>query len=403
MPGEWSRATFQYDPVGQGHTFDFILDKLESFLLQTGWERPSWDTGLLVQSLTPGNANESRYFIRTDRNTQDRWRYTGDAVTQHGGIVISYQANSTGAGVETGPQIVIQTFLQNTAASGVQISTQDVISGSGSNFRFGSIRLSIDNTTINSYLVYGGEDGLYLESGANGLPTNLGHGAIMTFGAIPEFHGTRDIAVQWTAQGLVLDFTRNCKFTVDRNDRFVTNDGTNKNFTASLQPQTPRGTASIFSTAGTIENQRAYYVGAQDNFLSMGVGGSAATTAVDVASSATQSMLHAASFGLINTPLDGRFRISPLVMRQHLAHVQVGVSSSSASNNVAPSSSALNLLDARHLRRVFRFGAVDYTLLPYVNIVDVVSGATYRVLRIDDNGRFSQLGVEVPLTPPLVL
>lgn len=403
MPGEWSRATFQFDPVGQAHTFDFILDKLESFMLQTGWERPSWDTGLLTQTLTTGAATESRYFIRTDRNTQDRWRFTGDAVTQHGGIVISYQASSTGVGVETGPQIVIQSFLQNTAASGVQVSTQDVISGSGSNFRFGSIRLSIDTTTINSYFVYGGEDGIYLESGANGLPTNLGHGAVMTFGAIPEFHGTRDLAVQWTAQGLILDFTRNCKYTVDRNDRFVSNDGTNKNFTASLQPQTPRGTASIFSTASLIENQRTYYIGAQDNFMSMGVGAATAATNADIAASASQSMVHAASFGLINTPLDGRFRVSPIVMLQHLAHVLVGVSSSSVSNNVAPNTTSLNLLDIRHLRRVFRFAAVDYTLLPYVNIVDVVSGATYRVLRIEDNGRFSQLGVEVPLTPALVL
>ena len=207
----------------------------------------------------------------------------------------------------------------------------------------------------------------------------------------------------WTAQGLVLDFSRNCKFTEDRNDRFVSNDGTNKNFTASLQPSTPRGTTSVFSSVGTIENNRAYYIAAQDNFLSMGVGAADVLLTSDVAAGATQSLKFAASFGLINTPLDGRFRISPLAMTQHLAHVEVGVTSTSSSNNIAANSSSVNVLDVRHLRRVFRFAAVDYTLLPFINIVDAVSGATYRVLRIEDNGRFSQLGVEVPLTPPLVL
>lgn len=416
MPGEYNRATFQYDPVGLGHTFDHVMDKIESFLLQSGWERPSWDTGSLTVTLSTGagpsfgtkNSTESRFFRRTDRNTQDRWRFTGDAITLHGGIVVSYD-NSASVGSETGPQIVIQTFIENAAATGVyavstvpQVTT-DAISGSGSDVRFGSIRLSLDNLAVNNFFLYGGEDGLYIEEGSNGLNTNLGHGMVMTFGPIPELHGTRDFATNWTAQGLVADFRRNCKFTASRNDRFVSNDGTDKNFTASLQPITPRGTASIYSLSGTIESNRAYYIGAQDNFFGTGVGGTAATTAVDVASLLQVSCKFAASFGLVNTPLDGRFRISPIVMLQHLAHVQCGVTSASGSNNVASATNNLQLLDVRAYRRVFRIAAVDYTLLPFVNIIDAVTGATYRVVRIDDNGRFSQIGIEVPSTPALVL
>lgn len=411
MAGEWNRATFQYDPVGLGHTFDYVMDKIESFLLQSGWSRPSWDTGSITTTLNTGAgpgfgtkaSTESRFFIRTDRNTQEVWRFTGDAVTQHGGIIVSYD-NSASVGSETGPQIVIMTFVQNSAATGSQITSGDAISGSGSDVRYGSIRLSLDNLAVNNWFIYGGEQGLYLEAGTNGLPTNQGHGAIMVFGAIPEFHGTREFTVQWTAQGLVCDFLRNCKFCESRNNRFVTNDGTDKNFTASLQPVTPRGTASIYSLSGNVEDRRAYYIGAQDNFLSCNVGsGTTIGPTQDVSTLNQVSVKYSASFGLIQTPLDGRFRISPLMMLQHLAHVNTGVNSAVGSNNVAAAANTMSLIDVRSMRRIFRFAAADYTLLPFVNIVDAVTGATYRVFRIDDNGRFSHAAIEVPSTPALVL
>lgn len=397
MAGEWRRALFQYDPVGSGHTFDYVLDKIESALTQSGWVRPSWDTGLLTRPLssTGSVSEESRFFIRSDRNTQDRWRYRGDNVLQHGGIIVSYDSNASGAGDESGPQIVIQTFLENTAASGIQVSTRDIVSGSTPNFRTGSIRISLDNFSVNTFLIYVGEDGLYIESGANGLTTNLGHGAVMTFGAIPELHGTREVAVQWTAQGLVCDFTRNCKFTASRDDRFVTNDGLNKNFTASLQPETPRGTANIEQLAGNVSDNRAYYIGSRDTFMSMGIGrvlgdNSAAATSFD------GSVRFAATFGLFSTPRENRFRLSQLLMLQSMHHFLGGVNSSSGSNNVAGGSNEQAFIDVRNYRQIFRFAAVDYTLLPGINVVDAITGASYRVQRIEDNGRFSQIGIEVP-------
>lgn len=395
MPGEWNRATFQYDPVGQAHTFDFILDKLESALTQSGWVRPSWDTGSLLQVLSNGNATESRYFIRADRNTQVRWRYTGDVVLQHGGIVVSYTANATGVGAETGPQIVIQSFLQNAGATGVMVSTQDLIGGSAPNFRFGSIRVSIDNLTVNNYLVYVGEDGLYLESGSDGLAVNLGHAAVMTFGSIPELHGTRDEAVQWTAQGLICDLTRNCKFTAQRNDRFVTNDGTNKNFTASLQPQVPRGTIDIDTLAANVANHRFHYIGSRDTFLSVGTGVDPGNT-TQLSASRSSSAKFSATFGLFSSPKNNRFRISQLLMLQDLHHFRGAVNSAVASDNVAASATEQTFLDVRTYRQIHRFAAVDYTLLPFVNVTDAVTGGVYRVARIADNGRFSQIGIEVP-------
>jgi len=411
LSAEWNSATFQYDPVGLSHTFVFVMDKLENALIQSGWERPSWDGGAFGPGTAGGPdaaATDVRHFIRADRNTQDRWQYKGDLLTQHGGIVIWYHADPTAAPYgpnlggpsnagESGPQIVVQAFLENSAASGVQRYTLDHAEDNSTVHRFGSLRLRLDNLAVNNWLVYVGEDGLYLEAGRDTFKTNLGHGAIMCFDSINELNGTRDEAVQWTTQGLVCDFFGQCRFTEDRNVRFVLNDGTNKNTTAALQPYTVRGTASIDSLSGTVFDDRAYYIGARDNFLSHGYGGVSVGSNSEFSSSGGGvSSRYAASFGLINTPKNDRIRVSPLFMVQQSTHINVGVLSSVASNNVTPTANTLQLLDVRTMRQVLRYAAADATLIPFLNVVDSVSGTTYRIARMDDAGRFSQFGVEVP-------
>lgn len=417
MAGEWNSATFQYDPVGLGHTFSTIMGKLESALTQSGWERPTWDggasgPGTIGTPSTPGSG-DARYFIRTDRNTQDRWRFTGDLLTQHGGILVWYHPDpSVDAGngyepnlggpndaEESGPQIVIQAFLENTAATGVQRLSLDHAENNSGVHRFGSIRLRLDNLAVNNWLVYVGEDGLYLEAGRDTFKTNLGHGMVMCHDSINELNGTRDEAVQWTTQGLIADFFGRCRFTEDRNDRFVTNDGTNKNFTASLQPYAVRGTASIDSLSGNVFDDRAYYIGARDNFMSQGYGGTTIGSNSEFTISGTSvSSKYAATFGLINTPKNDRIRVSPLFMVQQAGHVNAGITSTSSSNNVAPTTNSIQLLDIRTMRQVLRFVAADHTLIPFLNVVDSVSGTTYRIARMDDDGRFSQFGVDVPAT-----
>lgn len=415
MAGEWAQATFQYDAPGLGHTFSFIMDKIENFLLQTGWERPTWDGGTFGPGTfgysTSGSA-DVRHFIRTDRNTQLRWRYTGDLAVQNGGIVVWYNADptagpygpnlgGTGSAGETGPQIVVQSFLENTAQNGAQVYTPDHVGAlSGGDRRWGSIRLRLDNLSVNNWLIYGGEDGLYFEVGRDGVQTNLGHGILATFAEFTELNGTRGEAVQWTAQGLPCDLFGRCRFSENRAQRFVTNDGTNKNFTASLQPYSPRGTADLDSTAVLIQDQRPYYIGARDNIFSIAYGRPPGVTAADAATSSSgQSVEFACSMGLINTPKNGRVRISPMVMLQAIQHAECGASNVSTSlNNIAGDDNALPLIDIRDLRKVNRWAAMDYTLLPFVNVTDGVSGQTYRVFRMDDDGRFSQGGIEVPAT-----
>lgn len=420
MAGEWNQASFQYDPVGLSHTFVFIMDKIESFLTQSGWERPTWDggapgAGTVGTPSTPGSG-DGRYFVRSDRATQDRWRFTGDGLTQHCGIFVWYNVDAgvdQGNGYEpnlgdvadadeSGPQIVIQTFLENSTPDGVQVLSPDhEIRDAGPPVvhRMGSIRVLLDNLAVNNWLLYGGEDGLYLEAGRDSLNASLGHGAVMVFGEIPEFNATRDVARQWTTQGLVCDMRGLCRFTVNRDDRFVANDGTDKNFTASLQPYSARGTSSIDSTAGNISDHRPYYIGCRDNWLSATPFGAATLAAEFFSGSGTGvSTRYAASFGLLNTPKNDRIRISPLFMLQQSQHTQAGVNNTTSSNNIVASLTGLPTLDVRTFRQIFRFVGADHTLIPFLSVVDSVSGATYRIARFDDNGRFSQFGIEVPNT-----
>jgi hypothetical protein len=394
------------------------MDKIESFLTQSGWERPTWDggspgAGTVGTPSDPGNG-DARYYIRSDRGTQDRWRYTGDLVTQHCGILVWYHVDAgvdqgngyepnlgfTSDADETGPQIVIQTYLENTAANDVQVLSPDHAArdaGPPVVHRMGSIRCLIDNLAVNNWLIYGGEDGLYVEVGRDSLNASLGHGAVMTFGEIPEFNATRDVARQWTTQGLVCDMRGLCRFTVNRDDRFVTNDGTNKNFTASLQPYAVRGTTSIDSVSGNIEEPRAYYIGCRDNFLSSTSFASTTLSADFFATSGNgSSTKFAASFGLFNTPKNDRIRISPLFMVQEILQIPAGASSTSSSNNVVAVTAGLPCLDVRTMRQIFRFVGADHTLIPFLSVVDSVSGGTFRIARMDDNGRFSQFGIEVP-------
>lgn len=392
MANEWERAQFTIDTPGLSHDETTILDGIEDFLTQVGWEVASWSAG------TYGSLD--RHFIRTDRAVQDRWQFRGDGPLQHAGIRVFYDSDpqtTTGLAAFAGQEhIVVQSFLENSAETDRQVTTPDYVgttsAGSTVSDRFGSIRVQYDDTAPNNWLVIGGEDGLYLEVGRDSSETNLGHGAILTFGAIPENNSPFDSSVDWTAQGLVCDLFDVCRFTHDRGTRFVSNDGSNKNFTASLQPYSPRGTRELDTP--NMADQVAYYVGSRDTMLGMGRGANSVTSATS--NTGDVDIKYHATFGLVNTPEVSRFRISPLVMAQSLAQIAMGATSTSSSNTVAAQANVSQMYDPRTLRQIFRFAAVDYTLLSFQNIQDAVSGATYRVARVEDNGRFSQIGVIWP-------
>ena len=385
MANEWARAAFVYDAVGLGHDADTIFNAFDSFLGQTGWERASWDS-----------AND-RYYLRVDRASRLRWQFNADGPVQYCGIRIRLDTTATP------DQFVIHAFLENQTTDGSQISTPDEFTEDAPNNkqRSGVIRIDQDDTAPNTYLIIGGEDGLYVESGRDGIDANLGHGVVLCFDAVTEFHSPLDATVQWTAQGLPADLRGACKFSESiytagySNDRFVTNDGTNRNFTASLMLYSSRGVWDLANPAN-IQDQRKYLIGPQDNYMTMGSGIEPLTNTIQPSLKTTDLGLCSA-FGLLNHAEDSRYRISRMMMVQSLRTWACGLTSAVVGDQ-PPSSTANNQRDARALRRLLRWYVCSHSLVPWANIVDDSTGLTLRVVRFADNGRISNIAVEWPTT-----
>lgn len=356
MALEWKRGTFVYDVVGLGHTSTTALNAFQSFLTQCGWDLAAYST------------STDKYFVRTDRATNDYWRFNGDGPNQNCGILVRYNAGNS--------RLEIAAFLENQAGNASQkISNSTHIA-----------HVTLDGTAPNNWLFVGGEGGFYVEAGRDGLPTNLGHAMVVAWEVIPEFNGTDDARRMWTTQGAVCDLFGNLKFTADRNSRFVDNQGTNKNYTGRLRPYVCRGTGNFnLSSQG---DDRQIGIGPRDNFFSF---------ARAASSSSLYNEIVRFCFGLINTPRDGRYRISPMLVDQLVdnAHINCGTTTSSASNNVAPDGSAY-LFDLRQIRRVAKFAVVDASLIPFVTITDLATNVIYRVAQVGDGGRACNIGIVWP-------
>lgn len=299
-----------------------------------------------------------------------RWRYNGDGPEQMCGIRIKWVAASN--------YVAIFTFLQTTDGLGSQVETTSAQ----------YITIAYDNTVENDYLMFGGEDALYFECGRDGFYNNLATGMIAAFAPIPQFSGSRDLNVKWTAQGLVMDLFGPIKWAVSRDYRFVDNQGANKNYTGTLCPMAARGSLNVRSVSPT--DQPRYFIAPRDNIMSLMATGYSAS---DIN---TQHLL--STFGLVYSPFDDRYKISPFWMLQDSAGaVLCGVLSASAvDNNVAPDVGYAKLVECRFYRQVLRLAAVDPSVLPFANITDYVTGTIYRIAQIPDSGRATNIAVEYP-------
>lgn len=368
MANEWVRGTVTLQPGSPtNHTITNAMNVIESVLLQSGWVRASW-------SLT----SSDRSFLRADRLTNDTWRYDADGPTQHCGIRITQENSDT--------EIWISSFLEDTAGTGVQIDTRAATTGT---FQRPYIEILWDNSAANNYLMIAGEHGLYIEVGRDGSNVNLGHGSIVTMAAVPELNATRDAQTRWTTQGFPMDLggASGCRFTESgsRNNRFVTDDGTNRNFTAYLALRTARSVTNV--TSADPLDHRIIRIGNRDLLLGVtGRGGSS-------------DYRYACTFGHLGSPEDDRYRISLIAMIQEQNETDLAVTSASVANNVAASGTPdVRFRDIRHDRVMNRFVVCDYTLLPFTNITDASTGIVYRVLEFNDNGRTANLGIEWPST-----
>jgi hypothetical protein len=309
---------------------------------------------------------------------QNRWTFNGDGPWQHCGIhVFNDTVNAT---------IVIRTFLQFPSGYGNQISS----------FAAHQIEIVYSDTAPNTFQFYAGEYGFFGECGRDGEKVNLAHWFIATFEPMPELFGTDDARVFWTSQGVPMDLFGDLKFTATRNQRFSVADAGNRNFTSNLQPRSVRGHQAVSFDTPVVVDDSVMSIGPMDNVL-----GAAITQIRD------GSMLGTLyTFGLSQTPRDGKYRISPMLLRQSWGDwVDVGVNAGDGFNFYAPDTTLL-VFDIRRWRRMAKFAVVDHTLIPFVNLIDEVTGIEYYVSQIADGGRTANLAIEytadtvsIPATP----
>lgn len=366
MANEWKKYTWTYDPISSGHTFISILNSFQSGLTQCGWELAPWNANIVANP----NGSNWRYFIRTDRSTRNVWKYNGDGWDQNCGILVRYDSVSN--------QIRLHAFLENFNQTAPQERTTDA----------GDIRFVIDNTAPNNYLVRLGEDGLYVEVGRDGINNNLGHGMVSVIQVIPEFYGTKEAQIRWTTQGICMDFSGEIRFTQDRNQRFVVNDGSNHNITANLAPYVCRGTNNV-QTQSIVLNQR-YFIGPRDLYIGLANfnGGGAGLSS-------------RATFGNLWGAFDERYRISPMLLVQDGTATDFGTSDGTSNNARPPYYGFGSMMDYRNLRQIARLATIDHTLLNNSLVQDLVSTKYYRVARVEDNGRYFNVGIEEPATAPI--
>lgn len=353
MADEWKRGTFVYDAVGLGHTPVNLMNAIQSFLTQVGWERASWDTTTI------------RRFKRTDRGTDDYWMYNADGVPQACGIQVELDTPNS--------RVIIRTFLENIPATGMQIASSTAH----------QILLAYSSTAPNNLMFIGGKKGFYFEDGRDGQPTNLAHGMVIAWEAIPEFNGTDDLRVNLTTQGAAIDLFGALRVSINRNYKLVDARNGNRNYTGGLRPYVCRSAQGLNGQA--ITNDHTIAIAPRDNLY--------AVYAANGASSSIYAEGAVQSFGLLLSPRDGRYRVSPLMVIQT---AEIFNSFANGSGNVDVPTNECYFRDARAYRQATRFVVVDGTLIPFVNITDAASSIVYRVAQVADNGRPANIGIQWP-------
>jgi hypothetical protein len=377
MAGEWVRGSFTVDGPG-GQTVQNLKNFIQSGLLQAGWVIPSWNTPSTTDA----------YFVRSDHNSTDYWHFTGDAVgNQRCGIRVTISGNT----------VLIRTFLEN------DTQTADMNTTSGN-----QITLNFQSTAPNVGLLICGEGGLYVELGRDGNPTNLGHGFIGTFLADESLYPIYGARRKHHSQGFALDLTGNIAMSVNRAFTYHCGDGTGRIFTSYIMPIVARGMDADITTDITPANNQRIALTNRQILLATSPSNELGISFVDLF-----------TLGTPYPGVDNRVSVSPLVIVQgpdennfprrrsragatYNAFTAGGWDNSgtSGTGNSTTSSTAAGWggRDYREDRIVPRFAAVDYTIIPFANITDIITNKIYRVARVPDGGRTANIGVEWPTT-----
>jgi len=352
MANEWKRGTFVFD-AGLGHTPTTLMNAIQSFLTQVGWVRASWDTNTL------------RCFLRADRNVDDYWMFNGDGAPQACGIQAELDTPNS--------RVILRCFLENQAQDAVQRAT----------YVRDEMYIHYDVTAPNNLLFIGGKFGFYYEDGRDGQPNNIAHGMILAWEPVPEYNGTDDARVHITTMGVCCDLFGPLKFSADRTFKLVDTRNGNRNYTGRLRPYGVRG-AGGFNGQPQV-NDPSLAIAPRDNLLSMygasNPGGSAYG----------EGAMY--SLGILLTPRDGRYRISPLMVIQ--ASERFAASAQGGGDVDGPDGQCY-FEDVRTRRQAIKFVVVDGTLLPFVNLTDAATSVIFRVAQVADNGRPANIGIAWP-------
>lgn len=373
MANEWKWAQTTWSQSTD--TSQDLMDLLQTFMEACGWELASYGTV------------DERFFIRADHGSRDIWHYTGEAEIQRCGIVIKDFRYNGGAFNGTN-RLTVKCFLENLLGTGAQVISQDT---------FGVCTIDFHATKEHLITLIGGEDAFEYEFGVDGANANVALGIILTHAVWPEMNGTRDPERKYTTQGLPLDLFGSLypRHALQFDIRMARNDGANLNASISLVVnQTRTNTDITVADQGIVNNRRMALIN-WDIFL----GREVYNVFTPYYTSGFGPMYHAMTFGLLTTPFDDRWRLSPLVHVQGISgRIGTGTYDTSPSVSTPPSVSyGGNWLDARNLfRKVPRVFVVSHLLAPWQNITDEVTSKVYRVLRVADGGRTVCLAIEWP-------
>lgn len=364
MSLEWNKAIWTFDAPGQGHTSQNFMNALESVLVQTGWSRPSWNTG----GSPPYGGPTARYYLRTARSTEDYWWYNAEGFTQHCGIFIE----------DVTTQIKISCFVESF----------DHLSPAYYNTVGQKIILNLDISAPNNLLLVVGMYGLYVELGRDGVSNNLGQGKIMTHDIITDVSGLKMQANKhWWSQGITCNLLGSLVFCRQITPPVVQLTLQDGHLVRNLfYPEIVRGSQYV-NTMTPLSKKQIFMLNVENWLQRENSYGQDGISLTELAS----------TYGVLFPNDEGNWKVSDLWFKMVEDIVQFTyVKSSYGSYYIATDYKNTH-------KKIQKFKIVDHSILPFTFIQDQVEGKTYRVCRINDGGYYVNVALEWPLTDYLTV
>lgn len=386
MPDQWARASFTVNPQApNNHTISNLITGLRNFLTHASC---GWELAPGGYSVTTAGA-ENLYLLHTDRGTRDIWKYTGDVDNPPTGKNCGLQIKRISA-----TQLRIGCYLENAAGTGVERSGVD---NTGA---LAYMNVTFDAAQPNNVFVIGGEHGLYLQSGKDGNPSNLGLGIVITFLEVPEYRPVfGNTGRKWWTQGLTLDLNTILNGFTGIGGTAGTPIGmidptfsTSRYFRNGLNYLTVRGSTS--DVTPTPSNDQVMGIGNEMMFMSA-MGTDNSTT---VLSNLNELGRARHCLGIPFSLYNGKYALSQLMVEHAIGRVyQQSSVHRYDSGGTDSTQTSSRVVDYREWRKCKRFYATAPHLQPWLTIQDEITSLFYWVAYYpDQNGHGGNIAVEYP-------